>query len=220
VPLRVIVLDTLAASGLLKDENNNAECGLAMAAVGALAQEFGVLFIVTHHPPKSGTAVARGGGALEAAADYVLQITRFEKSAVRQVELSKGRNCEQRKLGAFSLVPVTIARDARGRALTTMTVSMGEPEKVTRDRAPTRYKDFVRAMDLVFSEPEIVEGEKAVRYQNFLDEFKGCTEDITDRSNQARAWRTCLAYAQELGVVAENMVNKVRYVIKKETTDD
>lgn len=136
VPVRLVVLETLAASGLVKDENDNAEVSRALANLAALGRRLGVLLLVSHHPPKSGNGV-RGASAIIGSADVVIEIERTGTEPVREVRLTKAREAEQRSVGSFTLAPVELGTDSRGRVVKSLTVSMGE--------APTAAQKAVAA---------------------------------------------------------------------------
>ncbi|MFX5222101.1 AAA family ATPase, partial [Acinetobacter baumannii] len=91
VPVRLIVLETLSASGLLADENSNSEAAEAMAALAQIGRNLNALVLVTHHPPKNGGG-ERGASAIRGSADYVLEIIREDRGSIRDLELTKARN--------------------------------------------------------------------------------------------------------------------------------
>lgn len=126
-PLRVIVIDTLAASGLLEDENDNSQCAEAVKFLGQLAEKYGCLVLVTHHPPKKGTG-ARGGSALHAGFDTVIEIHHDGKSPVRKAECTKGRDAPTGDWGCFTLIPHELGIDARGRKISTCTLSTADAD--------------------------------------------------------------------------------------------
>lgn len=130
-PLRLVILETLSASGLLEDETDNAKCAEAINALAALSLRLqahvgnGVLVLFTHHPPKEGRG-ARGGGALINNADYAFEVLREGSETVRKLELTKGRNAPTRVLGGFTLPPVELGQDERGRSVTSCIISESE----------------------------------------------------------------------------------------------
>lgn len=120
-PLRVISFDTLAASGLLEDENSNSECALAVKFLEQLATRYECLVVVTHHPPKNGSG-ARGGSALHAGFDTVIEIHYDGKQPVRRAECSKSRDAPAGNWGCFRLEVQVLGIDERGREDTTCTL--------------------------------------------------------------------------------------------------
>ena len=149
MPLRMVAIETLSASGLIKDENDSAECSAAIAVLAGLSRRLGVLVIFSHHPPKEKTGL-RGSGALLAAVDYVIEVVREPGHRVREVELVKARSAEERQLGSFSLVPVVLGMDSRGRPNETMTVSMGESITPAARKAAHTDK-LIEAIEMVMS---------------------------------------------------------------------
>lgn len=214
VPLRLIFLETLSASGLLVDENSNTEVARAFSNLAQLAEMLDVLIITTHHPPKDGKG-QRGAGAIFDNVDYVWEIHREGREAVRRLDLSKARGAEQRTIGSFSLVQTVLGHDKLGRAVTSMTVSMGDAPAPSR--TPPKMEAFNRSLEFAALEGGLVEGVKQPLYLEALAEFKTLVEDdIKDRSNVNRAFRKCLDFAMALGVVEDRLVNGTRYLIRKE----
>jgi hypothetical protein len=188
-----------------------------MSNLGKLAEMLGILFITTHHPPKEGRGT-RGAGAITASADYVLEIFREGRDTLRRVELVKARDAEQRMLGTFSLVPVQLGVDRKGRPVTSMAVSMGEPVKSTPGRTPSKMKEFQQAIDFAYVDsPETVEGLVMVNKQAVLDEFKEVFPDM-ERSNRHKIWQKCLDYATDMGTLESRVVHGVHYLHRKEIT--
>jgi hypothetical protein len=120
-PIRVIAIDTLAASGLLEDENDNGECARAVKFLEQLAAAHSCLVIVTHHPPKNGNG-ARGGSALHAGFDTVVEIHHDGKQPVRRAECTKSRDAPTGDWGCFRLEQHVLGFDDRGREVTTCTL--------------------------------------------------------------------------------------------------
>ena len=214
VPLRMVILETLSASGLLSDENSNTEVARAIANLGQLAQMLDVLIVTTHHPTKEGKG-QRGAGAIYDNVDYVWEIHREGREAVRKFDLTKARGAEQRTVGSFSLVQTVLGKDKLGRPVTSMAVSMGDAPVTSR--TPPRMEAFTRALEFAALEGGLVEGRKQPVYSEVLGEFKSLVEDeIKDRANVHRTFRKCLDYALSLGAIEDQLVNGTRYLIRKE----
>ena len=125
VPLGLIILDTLAASGLLTNENDNSECAAAIKKLERTALSLDCLVLATHHSPKSGID-PRGGSALGAGVDLILTITRNGQAAVRGLQCSKGRDSREGPLGSFTLIPEIVGFDNDRDEITACVVSMSE----------------------------------------------------------------------------------------------
>jgi bifunctional DNA primase/polymerase-like protein/AAA domain-containing protein len=210
-----VVLETLAASGLLPRENDAGEASMAMHNLATISHELGVLVVTSHHPAK-GTNESRGSGAVPAAADYVLSIRRSGRDKVRQVELVKARDAEQRSLGSFSLVPVDLGADEKGRPITSMTVSMGEPE--SKAMKESKHSELVmECIDWALMEnAKTVEGKSAVDKNEAWGVFQERCKTPTDRSNQHKAWQTALKFIEDQGAIELLTSGAKTYIHRKE----
>jgi len=142
MPVRLIILDTLSAAGLIPDENDNSQCAKAMKKLGDLAVEFDCLVLLLHHPPKTGEGL-RGGSALLGSADYVLAIKPIEGKKAKQLILEKARDADcPRALGGFIIEKVEIGEDRKGRPITTGYIKTSE-HKIFRSIAPIHYEIFL-----------------------------------------------------------------------------
>ena len=214
VPLRLVVLETLSASGLLNDENDNSEIARAMANLGTLARELNCLVLTTHHPPKTGNG-ERGGSAIRGSADYILEIERQGRENVRRLEITKARDAEQRQLGTFTLLTADLGEDERGRPITSMTVSMGEPMAKTARRS--EHADIlIQALDwAILDAGEEIEGHKAAEYETVAAQFK----DLRPRARSS-AFKTAVQYGIDVGAVGSIIWAGARYLWIKGTDDD
>ena len=106
VPVRLIILDTLSSSGILENENDNAQAATVMKLFSEISQRMAALFMILHHPPKSGIG-DRGAGAIRNNADYVMTIERDGMAAVRDIEMTKSRDGETRGSGPSPWSPWT-----------------------------------------------------------------------------------------------------------------
>lgn len=210
-----VVLETLAASGLLPRENDAGEASMAMHNLATISNELGVLVVTSHHPAK-GTNESRGSGAVPAAADYVLSIRRQGRDKVRQVELVKTRDAEQRTLGSFSLLPVDLGADEKGRPITSMTVSMGEPE--SKPMKDAKHAQLVmECIDWALMENvRTVEGKACCDKNEAWGVFQERCKTPTDRSNQHKAWQTALKFIEDQGAIELLTSGAKTYIHRKE----
>lgn len=212
VPIRLVVLETLSASGLLEDENSNAEAAEAFSALAALSRSLNALVLVTHHPPKNGTG-ERGAGAIRGSADYVLEIDRPGASAVRDLHLLKARNAPQRILGSFTLVPVVLGEDDRGREVVSLTVSTGAPQ-TRMERAAGNSEAFLEIVsDAVHNDGRLIEGDMVAPLDavkaSFKDRWPGKSRDP---SNLAKKWKEMLQWAENTGAIKQKLFAGEKYI--------
>lgn len=171
--LGLIVLDTLSASRLLDDENKNDGIADGIRFLYQLAEANQCLVLVTHHPTKSAGVGLRGGGALTANVDVVVEVQREGKAPVRGVECVKQRDGEQRPWGHFTLPVIEIGRRANGKVITSCYVSMNEG---TAPPAAKPLDEHERAaLDLL---REIYADDQRSGANTFLDLWKRlCADD-------------------------------------------
>lgn len=211
VPLRLVVIETLSASGLLEDENSNSEAAAAMSALAQVGRDLGVLMLVTHHPPKNGSG-ERGAGAIRGSADYVLEIQREGSSSIRELAMTKARNAPERILGSFSLVPVVLGKDSRGREVSSLTVSSGAPqtklEKVIGAQA--EFLDILAAA--IYADGDTIDGKDWILEADARAAYRERKVGSKDGSNVAKQWSKQLAAAVETAAVDEMVWMGRKYV--------
>lgn len=217
VPVRLIVLETMASTGLLSDENDNAEAGRVMANLAQIGRAMGCFVMTSHHPSKDGAA-SRGASAIPGAADYLLTIHRQGLSGVRDLELTKARNAEQRQLGSFTLLPVVLGEDKRGRPITSMTLSTGDVGSSNTLRVAPHVDKLLEALTYLTGgdDVELVNGKPAASEADLRDEFKDRKGGSTDRSNVNKTFKAALGYLEQIGRVQIVPHNGGRFVISKE----
>jgi hypothetical protein len=200
VPLGMIVVDTLAASGLLADENSNTECAKAVKALEQWARRFNCLVLVTHHPPKNGTG-ARGGSALHAGFDTVMEIYHEPEAPVRYLACTKARDAETGKWGSFTLTKRVLALDHRGKEVKTCDVSMGNEVKAPSSVQPKHFDTFDAAFDCARAEHDLAKTApvpREVLSAAFRELAKGRFKHSASAST---AFRLCLQWAAETSLV-------------------
>lgn len=204
VPLRVVFLETLSASGLIDNENDNAVVAQAVENLTTIGRALGVLFVTTHHPPKHGEGT-RGAEALPSNSDYVLEITRYQKAQVREISLTKARNAAERKLGTFSLVEVEIGKDDKGRPVTSMAISTGDIAAATREKKVKHAGLFLECIDdcIIADDVETIDvgGAPMVDIEAVKEQFK-VRSGVVDARNRRRYFSEAQAHAEGLGLIA------------------
>ena len=214
VPVRLIILDTLSSSGILENENDNAQAATVMKLFSEISQQMAALFLVLHHPPKSGEG-DRGAGAIRNSADYVMTIRREGSAAVRDIEMTKSRDDGTRTLGSFTLVPVDV--EVNGKTKRTMRVSQGLP-RIREGRAGSMYAGLVvECLEMAWVEhSETIDGAQWVERMHveawFSDRWKG----RRDAKYIKRNFDTAMAYCVDLGSVEAAILDDRTFIRKKE----
>lgn len=212
VPVRMVAIDTLSASGLLRDENDNSEAGVAMKALSKLSEMLNAFVIVTHHPPKDGKG-QRGAGAIFNDVDVVIEITREKTNSIRELSITKARDAQQRSLGVFTLTPKELGRDSRGRTVTSCYVSDAPPSQRDLTKSPKHVELLIQSIEwALVDEPEEIEGRTCVDIEIAKSAFKERYDGSKDVSNFKRKWDQTLAFAVESGAVTMIPFGGRRYV--------
>lgn len=198
LPVRLIVLETLAASGLLEDENDNSEASRAMTNLATIGREMGAFVMTSHHPSKDGKD-SRGASAIPNSADYRLEVT--VDGNIRELSLKKARDAEQRKLGTFTLLPIELGRDSRDRPITSMTISTGEVmSNAVRQAAHSEM--FLEALGwAIMEQGEMVNGRLGVEESVAREVFKEWKPGSKDRSNVGKAFKVARQWCEQIGRV-------------------
>lgn len=215
VKVRMVFIETLAASGLLPRENDAGDASRAVHNMANITNAMQVLTMTSHHPAK-GTNESRGSGAVTGAVDCVLAIRRNGKDKVRQVELVKARDAEQRTLGSFSLLPVILGKDSKGRDITSMTVSMGEPE-TPASRMTKHAPLLVEVIEWAGIESgRTIDGRVCVPKDTVWTIFQERCKTPTDKSNQHKVYRQALEYLESQGVIEYVDHGKETFIHRRE----
>jgi hypothetical protein len=222
VPVRLIVIETLSAAGLVNDENDAGEAARAVANLATISRIMGALVITSHHPSKDGST-SRGSSAIPSNTDNVITIKR--SGSIRSVELFKARNAEApRALGSFSLVPVELGRDERDRPITSMTVSMGEAAAaIEKDRNPPKLVEkLLLAIGWLCQErPVKVEGVAYADEADVRHQFGELKEGSQEASNVGRRFKEVLEFAESVGRIERIPAGKRTLCrVREEITDE
>ncbi|GEO17431.1 AAA family ATPase [Microvirga aerophila] len=161
LPLALIVVDTVAASAGVMDENAAAENHRVMNALETLSRKIGAFVLGVDHFGKMVETGTRGSSAKEAAADVVLAML-----ADRDVSgtISNTRMAVRKLRGGatgaetpYSLEVIRLGDNKHGESVTTCIVRW-DPERssapagTTRERWPTSLRVFQKAMQLALTD--------------------------------------------------------------------
>lgn len=129
----LIVVDTLARSMGIGDENSSKDMGQFIANIDRIRELTGATVLVVHHTGKSAEAGARGSSALRAALDTEILIT-----ADGEIKCTKQRDLEFPGSIQFELKPVILGKNVEGDDVTSVVVTAsttGPKSKPLRGKA-------------------------------------------------------------------------------------
>jgi len=150
----VVILDTVAATFDLEDEDKNSEVAKAIRKMRLLGETFGGLVVPIHHYGKTAATGLRGGSAWRAGADVVLSVIADRKeqtwpTAGLQLALAKARDGIEGPIAPFALIFAQLGTDDDGDPFGTCIVEprfgdpLIRPEKKARE--PTSLRTFRQA---------------------------------------------------------------------------
>ena len=155
LPLRLVIVDTVAAAFGFKDENSASEIQNAMTALGNLSADIGALVLATAHYGKNLENGIRGSSAFIGGADAVIAaMAEFEgKKVVRRVlQGIKFRDDETGWERGFDLCRDVIGQDEDGDDVTSCHVEPIEGDEIVRPTKGRRLSDAEKVYLEAFDE--------------------------------------------------------------------
>jgi hypothetical protein len=132
VPLRLVVIDTLAKASIGADENAARDMGMVMKNVERINDRTGAHVMLVHHLTKGG--VVRGSTSVYAGVDQVLLLERDEQTKIRTLMLDKQKDDEEGTNLTFELTKVQLGFDEDGREVTScVCTAISERDRVRRE---------------------------------------------------------------------------------------
>lgn len=140
VPLRMVVIDTLATAAIGAEENSARDMGVVMSNVARINAETKAHVCLVHHMNADATKL-RGSTAIYANIDQTLFVKRNETTKVRTVSLGKQRDDDAGANFQFELLSIELGRDANMRPITScVCVPVGEKEAIRRSEENKGYR--------------------------------------------------------------------------------
>ncbi|MBK7251934.1 MAG: AAA family ATPase [Gammaproteobacteria bacterium] len=104
--VKVLVVDTLAAASIGRNENSGEDMGAVISGCRRLRARTGALVVLIHHAGKDATKGARGWSGIRAAADVEICVERAGED--RFARVTKQRDGEDGQTFGFRLKPVEV----------------------------------------------------------------------------------------------------------------
>ena len=122
IPVKLVIIDTMARAMAGGDENSGADMTLAVKAIDAVRSATGAHVAIVHHCGKDQAKGARGHSSLRAAVDTEIEVFRPENETVSTVRVTKQRDLQVGELMPFSLKVIELGTDRRGKPITSCVV--------------------------------------------------------------------------------------------------
>lgn len=133
LPVRMVVVDTLSRAMAGGNENSSEDMTALIGNCDTIRSRTGAHVSIIHHSGKDEAKGARGHSSLRAATDTEIEIRREPEAKVSNVRIAKQRDLEAGDPFAFSLLPIELGTNARGKAVTSCVVGEADAD----DLAPT-----------------------------------------------------------------------------------
>jgi AAA domain len=133
VPLRLVVIDTLATASVGADEISGRDMSIVLDNVSLINAKTGAHVLLVHHMNAGGQKV-RGHTSIYANVDQVVLVTRDEATKIRTVVLDKAKDEDEGSRFQFEMPQVVLGIDENGRQVTScVCVPIEQKEAIRRD---------------------------------------------------------------------------------------
>jgi AAA domain len=122
IPVRLVIIDTLARAMAGGDENSGMDMGKAVATIDAVRASTGAHVMLIHHSGKDTAKGARGHSCLRAAIDTEIEVIHPEGEKYRTATIVKQRDLGTIPPLCFSLEVVEVGTNRRGKPITSCIV--------------------------------------------------------------------------------------------------
>lgn len=140
VPLRLVVIDTLATASAGAEENSSKDMGVVLKNVANISAATGAHVCLVHHMNAGGTKL-RGSTSIYANLDQVMLVTRNEVTKVRTAVLDKQKDDEAGGRVQFELMSVPLGSDNQGKPITScVCLPVGQKDSIRREEEVKGYR--------------------------------------------------------------------------------
>ncbi|WP_081316024.1 helicase RepA family protein [Pantoea dispersa] len=122
LPVRLIVIDTLARCFGGNDENDARDMGAFIEGCDDIKRKTGATVLVVHHSGKDEAKGARGSSSFRAALDAEFQVKREDENIALILSCTKMKDAEEPKRRAYDLQPVRLFTDEEGEEIHSLAV--------------------------------------------------------------------------------------------------
>ena len=214
VRLGVIIFDTLAATFLLQDENDNSEASKVIKVLQNISATTNALCIPVHHYGKGAETGLRGASAWRAGSDAVLSVTADRNQLTGLVTnhslwLAKSRVGEEGPLGEFDLNTMFVGLDEDDEELTSCYVV---PKIVRQTTLAERKQSEELLMEMVDAGEWREDPRSEQWVGNAVAEAYGL--DLTEKGHVVRAKALIKRLLEDKKLVAEVRMDEWRKLKK------
>ncbi len=148
MPVRLVIIDTMARAMAGGDENSGRDMGMAVESIDAIRAKTAAHVCIIHHCGKDAAKGARGHSSLRAAIDTEIEVIHPESDKYRTATIVKQRDLPTIAPLCFSLDPVEVGRNRRGKPITSCVVKAEDSIMAHTKGKPGAKKKFTCEMIL------------------------------------------------------------------------
>jgi hypothetical protein len=123
MPVKFVVIDTLARAFAGGNENASEDMGALVGNMDAVRAATGAAFMFIHHSGKDRAKGARGHSSLRAAVDTEIEVVAAEEGDAKTATVVKQRDLRKGDAFDFALRAVTLGTNPRGKPVTSCVVT-------------------------------------------------------------------------------------------------
>lgn len=151
VPLRLVVIDTLATATGGADENSGKDMGAVMANIDRIRRECDAAVCLVHHMNAGGLKL-RGHTSVFANVDQVITVSLDDKTKVRTATLAKQKDDESGVALKFELLKVVTGHRDDGKEISScVCLPLGEKELAQRAEAASGFALIKKEEQRIFT---------------------------------------------------------------------
>ena len=164
MPIRLIIIDTLARAMAGGDENSGKDMGEAVKTIDAIRAKTAAHICIIHHCGKDAAKGARGHSSLRAAMDTEIEVIHPEGDKYRTVSIVKQRDLPTISPLCFSLDVVEVGWNRRGKPITSCVVKEEDSVMAHKKGKPGAKQKFTCEMILeLLPQPSVKAWETAAK---------------------------------------------------------
>lgn len=168
MPVKLVILDTMARAMAGGDENSGQDMAAAVKSIDAVRMATGAHVAVVHHCGKDEARGARGHSSLRAAVDTEIEVLRPRGETVSTVRVTKQRDLRPGEPLPFSLHVIELGTDRRGNPVTSCIVHHEDEMMAAKPPKSGREATYDPDLLLAFLPASAVLWQRAVQEETGL----------------------------------------------------
>ncbi len=182
MPIKLIVIDTLARAFAGGNENASEDMGALVKNMDRLRRDTGACVLFVHHSGKDQAKGSRGHSSLRAAIDTEIEVVASEEGDEKTATVVKQRDLPKGGVFGFKLDVVELGQNRRGKPVTTCLVTPIEGvTAATKQRRNTPMSDNTKMGLLAFDKAVTVSGAFLPNTSEYPPKTYATTEDAWRR---------------------------------------